>query len=183
MGWTTLENGEFSGDLPLDAFAAALDRTAKAYRERFGRLPRLREVLHALRIVVQAAPYEYLDDPWLVAGDWLPTIPPGDRPPLLVDDFQAAWQEDPQPDGTYLVRRGTSGPDVLTCTLAQSERTLLISYQILDPDLSDDDARGLIAHVLLKDFANDYYAPLTDQIAFRNGADPSSPPVTTPYPR
>ena len=183
MGWTPLDNGEVSGDLPLDAFTTALERIASAYRDRFGRAPRLREVMHAFRIVIQAAPDDYLDDPESVTGDWLPAAPPSSRPAPPVDDFQATWSEEPQPDGTYFVQRRPAGPDVISCTLAQRGRTLLITYQILDPGLSDNDARVLIVHALLKDFANDHYALLADQIGFHNRRDPSSPPLMVPYPR
>jgi hypothetical protein len=183
MGWTALADGEYSGDLPLDAFATAMERTAAAYRDRFGRLPRLREVLHAFKTVVEAAPDDYLDDPDHVTGNWIPAVPPSGRPALVVDEFKATWTEEPQPDGTYFLQRRSGGADVVSCTLALSGRSLEVAYQIFDRALSDEDARTLIVHALLKNFADDHYLPLADQVAFRHGRDPSAPPFVVPYPR
>jgi hypothetical protein len=49
----------FAGDKPSDGFSSGLPRIAQAYEERFGRKPRLTEVLQAFEQVIDADPSRY----------------------------------------------------------------------------------------------------------------------------
>ncbi len=65
MAWDDFETYDgqgWTGDKPIDEFSSCLSRIAQAYEERFGRKPRLIEVLHALGQVIDADPSRYLCD-------------------------------------------------------------------------------------------------------------------------
>ncbi len=65
MAWDDFEKDDgqgWTGDKPIDELASCLARIAQAYVERFGRKPRLIEVLHALEQVIDADPSRYLCD-------------------------------------------------------------------------------------------------------------------------
>ena len=63
MGRFRREDGQgFTGDKPIDQFSSCLSRIAQAYKERFGRKPRLIGVLHALEQVIDTDPSRYLCD-------------------------------------------------------------------------------------------------------------------------
>jgi hypothetical protein len=54
MAWDDFETYDgqgWTGDKPIDEFSSCLSRIAQAYEERFGRKPRLIEVLHVGRAV------------------------------------------------------------------------------------------------------------------------------------
>lgn len=65
MAWDDFETDDgqgLTGDKPIDEFSSCLSRIAQAYEDRFGRKPRLIEVLHALEQVIEADPPRYLCD-------------------------------------------------------------------------------------------------------------------------
>jgi hypothetical protein len=80
MAWDEIEGGGYSGDEPMDIFTGALQRLSDSYLERFGRLPALREVLYAFRLVLYSAPDEYLHDPELLPDPWPPLPEAGELP-------------------------------------------------------------------------------------------------------
>ncbi len=56
MAWDDFETDDgqgWTGDKPIDEFSSCLSRIAQAYEERFGRKPRLIEVLHGARFPVE----------------------------------------------------------------------------------------------------------------------------------
>ena len=59
MAWDDFETDDgqgWTGDKPIDKFSSCLSRIAQAYQDRFGRKPRLIEVLHALGQLIDADP-------------------------------------------------------------------------------------------------------------------------------
>lgn len=60
-------------------------------------------------------------------------------------------------------------------------RTIDCRYEILDPDLGDDDAVALIAKTILVDFTDHYWRSDADSIAFRNLKSDAS--RTVPHPK
>lgn len=66
MAWDTFtKNGKeiTTGDKPMDEMAIALAKIAKAYQDRYDRNPYMRELIHALKIVIKSTPQKYLADP------------------------------------------------------------------------------------------------------------------------
>src|SRR5262245_33192028 len=143
MAWDPLPNGGSSGDLPADAFASALSKIANGYQDRFGRLPMLHEVTHAFETVLVAGRFDYLFDPGH-AGDLPIHVPPPAASPVDPADYEAAWSEDPPPDGTYWVRANATGADVLRCYLSVDDRMLSARYEIMQASITHADARILI---------------------------------------
>jgi hypothetical protein len=176
MAWDPIPGGGYSGDVPIDVFATALTRIARAYLDRFGRRPTRRELLHALDVVLQADPSRYVEEAW----------PPSDpsvaaRLPILPDDFEAGESDEPDPDGTYFVRRKSSGEDVLRCRLEVLGRVLQCEYGILDTRLDHADARVLVVATILQHLTNDHFADLADDIRFVGLGAPDT--ALVPYPR
>lgn len=65
MAWEDFEQGGvagMTGDKSVDELALALDRIARAYRERYSRKPSSAEVLYALQVVVNSHPARYTSD-------------------------------------------------------------------------------------------------------------------------
>jgi hypothetical protein len=65
MAWDDFDTDDgqgSTGDKPIDEFSSCLSRIAQAYEDRFGRKPRLIEVLYAFEQVINADPFRYLCD-------------------------------------------------------------------------------------------------------------------------
>src|SRR5262245_60840111 len=66
MAWYEFERDQvkgMTGDEPMDEFALAMMRVARAYDSQFSRKPTVAELLHAFQIVIGARPEAYLSDP------------------------------------------------------------------------------------------------------------------------
>ncbi|MFZ5439665.1 MAG: hypothetical protein ACOZQL_06635 [Myxococcota bacterium] len=181
MSWRTIgpEQQFFTGDLPLDEFTRATQRIAAAYRERFGRPPVLAELLHALRVVLQADE-ELLADPARLAADWPELAFPATAPPRL-DEYEGSFADEPAPHGTHFVARRATGEDVLECRLWVEGRTLFVDYAVLTPPLDEALVRALVGWVLLRQYARDHYRPLVDEVSWASAEAPQLRKVT-PYP-
>jgi len=177
MAWDPIPGGGYSGDVPMDVFATALTRIARAYLDRFGRRPTRHELLYAFDIVLLADPSRYVEDS--AAPEPNRSIPA--RPPVLPDDFEAGEIDEPDPDGPYFVRRKSTGEDVLQCRLELQQQLLRCEYRILDARLSHADARVLIVSTILEDLTNHYFAEMADHLQFIGPGAADSVPV--PYPR
>ncbi len=153
-----------TGDEPIDLTAAALDRIAEAYLDRFGRPPLLAELLHAIRVVLEARPDELLSDPETLAQH-PPSAPLPAQAPLDLDAFEAAWSDLPAPDGGYLISERATGQDVLRCALHVDHRTLHVDYALSRPGLGVDDVARLILHTLIRRLVHDTFAGQVDRVA------------------
>lgn len=171
MAWERIPDteGEFSGDEVWDVFAEALTKIARIYEGRFGRRPTVRELQRGLDFVLHGAPARFVVD-----------LEPSRR--LAFDDFEAAsgdMEGDVEP---AFVSRRANGEDVLRLWLVRDGRTLLCRYEILDTDLSDQDARGLFVACYLKALTGDAYADDIDVVRFSR-ADRPDEVVEMAYPR
>lgn len=175
MGWHSFGERDqaITGDAPIDAVSTAMERIAAAYLDRFGRLPMLAEVLHALRVVLEAKPDELLFDPETIENH-PPVAPLPEDAPLDLDRFQAAWAERPQPHGAYYVSARATGKDVLRCSIRIEHRTLVVDYESLQPDLSADDSRRLILHTLIRELLGDTYEGSVDDVSIAAVSSPTS---------
>jgi hypothetical protein len=168
MAWEELTNGRgYSGDEPLDAFSVALERISRAYTARFGRLPSIYEIAHALHVVVSAEPNRYVSDPENIQA-LAPRVEMADQLPLVPDDFRASWTDQPEPDGTYFVERVSTGTDAIKCTMRITDRVMYIDYEILDEMLSDADARAIIVSAIIKSLTDDAFSADVDSLSFSN---------------
>lgn len=181
MAWDAIEGGGYTGDLPADAFADALERIARGYEDRFGRLPMLHEVLRAFETVLAAARFDVLYDPERITEMRIHVAPPA-ASPVDPGEYEGSWSEDPPPDGTYWVRERATGTDVLRCYISIEDRMLWARYEIMHAGLTHADARILIIHAILKGFAGDAYAEDADVISFVSIGTGEPNRVVIPYP-
>lgn len=181
MSWRTIgpDGHFFTGDRPLDEFTRATQRIAEAYRDRFGRPPVLAELLHALRVVLQADD-ELLADHTRLAAVWPEAAFPAVPPPRL-DDFEGSYAEAPPPHGTHFVTRSATGEDVLRCALRVEDRTLFVDYTALTPGFDEATLQALIGWVLLRQYTHDHYRTLVDAVSWASTAAPQTRRLT-PYP-
>lgn len=181
MAWDPLADGGFTGDLPADALADALDKIARGYEDRFGRLPMLHEVLHAFETVLHAGRYDLLYDPERI-HDMRIQLPAPSPSPVDPQSYEAAWSEEPKPDGTYWVHARATGTDVLRCFLSLEHRMLWARYEIMQAGLTHADARILITDAILKEYTGDAFAKEADVISFVSIAMGEPHRTVLPYP-
>jgi hypothetical protein len=177
MAWEEFERdgcAGFTGDRPLDEFAAALKAIARAYDERFGRKPTVTEVLFNLERLLGSVPERYVSDPQGLVGCKISINRREAQRMKPVDParFEGVYAEGP-PEEYQVVRRdaqGRSTDDVVIAvpTLETRDRTLVAEYRRLSPDLDESTAEQLIIQKLLREFLIDSYSDEADTIAFRD---------------
>lgn len=172
MAWDEFErNGQvlMSGDEPLDELSLALRRIGDAYRQRFGRLPTVGELLLSLERILAATPARFVEDPDGMEDATLRCERPmtSKQRPIDYSEYEGFYKDEPEPGFYGIEKRG--GGDVLRAPrLEVKGRVLEVDYEILDPALDDDSAIRLIKRAVLRDFSDSYYQAQADEIVFRN---------------
>lgn len=180
MAWDALPQGGYVGEGAVDVLCDALHAAADEYQTRFGRLPYLHELFATIERVLGAQPHEFVEDPqhWAAARLTAP-VPIGAE--FDPDDYDASWAEEPDPSGTYFVRRLSDGRDILRCLLTLHDRRLEVRYEPLGPPADDATCRRLIAATVLRNLAADEYRDRADVVVYRR-IGTSEDGAITPYP-
>lgn len=86
--------------------------------------------------------------------------------------YEGAFVEPPQP-GYHVISKlassGRGGVDIVKVpTLEIRDDDLYCEFELLEPSLNDMDVENLVASVLLKDFADDYYKDKVSHVVLVN---------------
>ncbi len=177
----------YGGDRPFDVFHSALEELSADYKDRFGRPPRIIELLNALETIINTSKEcvwdleedEDLTLEYKVTSDTHNSSEPNTRPKKKIDfeapyDFEGAYTDITDP-GYYLVSRTSNlyrdakEEDCFKIpTLEVSDNILICEYEILIDDFDDIDACKLIKKYLLHKFSGDFYKDQASIILFKN---------------
>ena len=179
MGWHPIgpQDQGVTGDLPVDEMSRAVGRIGRAYRERFGRPPLLAELVHALRVVLLAAPEQVLDGARIASDFPLPSFPAS--VPMRLDTYDVALSEEPAPHGTFHVTERATGREVLRCVIRREGATLFVDHAA-QAEVADSDVRRMIRWLILQEFLGDDYRGEAAAISFARAEKPGDRTVE-PY--
>ncbi len=190
MAWDTYSHNNvecYGGDRPWDVFGSALEELAADYQERFGRPPKIIELLNALKSIINAhkdyvwdlEEDEQLTVEYEIISDRANSSEPTIRAKKKIDfeapyDFQGAYTDITDP-GYYLVVRTSNlygDAEEEDCfkipTLEVIDNILICEYEILIDDFDDIDAYKLINKYLIHKFTEDFYKDQASTILFKN---------------
>jgi hypothetical protein len=173
MAWDAFEHDGrkgFIGDPPKEDFTLALIKTPSPMRSAFAGSPGCMSCStrsdqywepHQRSLFATPSLYRRSNSSRSISG--ITTFP------ASTSKECAASHADPTNPGRYIVSRRDDGADVLEVHVLQPQGLgLLCEYEILDPALTDADARQLIITTLLKDLCGNRYSKQSEAIQFVN---------------
>lgn len=176
MAWYEFEIGNvkgMTGDDPVDEFALALERIARAYENQFSRKPTMAELLHSFKNVIGATPEEYVSDPEGLRFAKFTIQREFEKERSYVDtsQYEGVYTDREDPGYYEVLRLGKSKKGEAVIKIPKLElngRALICEYEIPDDSLTDEMAETLIESRILKRFLLDDYRDEADEILFRN---------------
>jgi hypothetical protein len=188
MAWQEFSHNEldcYTGDSPWDEFGLALSRIAADYQERYGRKPRIIELLYALEIsvsnqnVFDIGDNERLKLEYRIVSLYEQSLIDTTQPKRKINlevvyKFEGVYTDRTDP-GYYLIIRTSElivNPKEEDCIeiprLEVAKNILVCDFKILVDDLDNEDVHQLIRKYLLEKFSDNYYKDKASMIKFTN---------------
>jgi hypothetical protein len=175
----------FTGDKPLDEFSSAIKNICIEYEERFGRQPRIIELVTALESVLNTYKEDYIfdlreNDDISISYSISKINPAATEPPPrkinleAIYDFEGAYYQDDEIEFPLVERKSNLTFDAKSedCikmpTLEVIGNSLICEYEILVDDMDDLDAYKIIYKYYLGKFSGNYYKEKASIIQFSN---------------
>jgi hypothetical protein len=188
MAWENFSHNDidcFTGDIPWDEFSLALSEIAVQYEDRFGRKPRIIELITAFqssishRNTFDLEENEYVKIEYKIVNlekNLSDRIAPSNKKINLeaIYDFEGAYTDRAEP-GYYLIFRKSNltfdsqEEDCIEIPkLGITNDILVCDFKILTNDLDNEDAHKFIRKYLLEKFSDNYYEDKASMIKFTN---------------
>ncbi len=175
----------FTGDKPLDDFALAITRISVEYEERFGRQPKVIELITAFELILNAykedSIFDLRENDNISISYNISKINPAQKeaPPKRINieaiyDFEGTYYQDDEIEFPLVERKSNLSFDakVENCikmpSLEVLDSILICDYEILVNDIDDIAAYKIIDKYYLERFSGNYYKDKANTIQFRN---------------
>jgi hypothetical protein len=174
----------FTGDRPLDEFALAITRISVKYEERFGRQPKIIELITAFESILNSYKedriFDLRENDDISISYNISKINPSQKepPPKKINieaiyDFEGAYYQDDEIEFPLVERKSNLSFDAkaencIKMNLEVVDSILVCNYEILVNDIDDLDACKIIDKYYLEKFSGNYYKDEAKKIQFRN---------------
>jgi hypothetical protein len=188
MAWQEFSHDQFdcyTGDIPWDEFSLALSRIAAEYQDRYGRKPRIIELLYALQIAISSQNVFDLTENESITLEYNivnlsnqssnGTTQSKTRSNLeVIYNFEGAYTDLTDP-GYYLIFRtskliiNSTEEDCIKISRLEVDKDILMcDFEILVDDINNHEVHLLIRKYLLQKFSDNYYQDKASIIKFTN---------------